>query len=94
MRALYDTFKFPTISNKNMLDTQTYEMEATLASLTLQSWNDTAFEVNCYSDWNNNTFYAFWFDGNKSEALERDMWNMAQTWITSSPTYYIQNTAC
>jgi hypothetical protein len=47
------------------------------------------FAVNSYSDWNNNTFCGFWFDGNKSEALELDMWNMAETQITSSSTYYI-----
>jgi hypothetical protein len=72
-----------------MLDTQTYEVEATVVSLNLQSWNDMTFAVSSYSDWNNDTFFGFWFDDNNSEALELDMWNMAQTKITSSSTYYI-----
>jgi len=84
-RKLYNTFKLPTISYKNT-DTQTYEMEATVVSLTLWSWNDMTFAVNSYSDWNNNTFFGFWFDGNNSEALELDMWNAADTQTTSSPT--------
>jgi hypothetical protein len=35
-RKLYNTFKFPTISYKNM-DKQTYEMEANIVSLNLWS---------------------------------------------------------
>jgi hypothetical protein len=38
-------------------------------------------------------FFGFWFDGNSSEALDLEVWNMAQTQITNTPTHYIQNIA-